>query len=209
MFRSDNSKIRSRVIDSLQDLVLKEERMAVVYFYWEIGLQQEQTAVQFVSALLKQLAQTNSIILPGLASLYTRSSLQNSNPEQQDLPQIAEFFFQMCGSKEVFIVIDALDECPTAALEDVLRFINDCRSRPHIMIIATCRSSWLAKVLASLHKVIVHEIPEVAIQTDIELFITERLKGLEAKGVTEGLESEIRKYAAQDADAMYRLTPTS
>lgn len=101
-----------------EDDIQSDCRIGVAYLYFNFRRQDEQTLGNLLRSLLKQLVQEQPLVpevVRGLHNQYKNNPLQ---PPQDEIITALTSVTALYSS--VFIVIDALDECPKH---------NDCRTR--------------------------------------------------------------------------------
>ena len=84
--------------------------MAVLCIYFNYKEQIEQTACNLIGSLLKQLIADQSEASADLTSLYRDHINRRTRPELDELVSITKS--EIKSYSKVFIVVDALDECP-------------------------------------------------------------------------------------------------
>ena len=95
---------------------------------------QDHTAVNLLSSLLQQLVQQQSNIPDTIANLYERHT------EKRTRPSLTEFSSQLQSQlrrfSRVFIVVDALDECPEGKgnRESFLKELRKFPSNVHLLV---------------------------------------------------------------------------
>jgi len=114
--------ISSLVIDSLCDEPCEED-IAVAAFYCDFRDQQEQTTVDIMGAILKQLVAREEVLG------YMRTAFQKSKRELGGrglrLPDIVRMLKRAIATlQRVFICIDALDECLPKNLPELLESLE-------------------------------------------------------------------------------------
>ncbi len=97
------------MVDHLQTL-FKDQNVAVACVYFNYKERIEQTASDVIASLLKQLVQIQSETSAEVRSLYDKHIRQNTCPELGRMVKALQS--EMMRYSKVFIVIDALDECP-------------------------------------------------------------------------------------------------
>ena len=98
----------SLVIDHLND-VMANQNSTVLYFYLNHSGQDQQSPTYVMANLLKQLESRNQILTRPLRELHERLKPQGGHPDIRDLKLV--LVLALCDYKQVFIIIDALDEC--------------------------------------------------------------------------------------------------
>ena len=130
----------SLVIDALCDQAKKEDNIAVACLYYDFLAQQEQTITNMMGAILKQL------IGGGDIPENLREAFQEGKKEiggrglrLADLMRMLEI--AIASLRQVFICIDALDECLPKNLPGLLESLRDIvREFPRTRIFLTGRS---------------------------------------------------------------------
>ena len=121
----------SVVIDRLCDKA-SEEELAVAWLYCDYGARQEQTAINMIGAILKRLVGS------GIPEDIRRAFQEQRRPLLPDLMRILGT--AIASLPQVFICIDALDECLPETLADLLKSLKDItRGSPKTRIFLTGR----------------------------------------------------------------------
>ena len=97
------------MVDHLQTL-FKDQDVAIACIYFNYKEQIEQTACNVVASVLKQLLQNQSKASADVQLLYNHHNKQNTRPELGEL--VKALRSEIKSYSKVFIVVDALDECP-------------------------------------------------------------------------------------------------
>lgn len=100
---------RSIIINYLQTFKARDD-IAVVYIYCNYKQQTEQTAVNLVTSLLKQLVQDHWVTYDNVRSLYRHHTDRCTSPTFDEFRDILQSEIERYP--KVYIVVDALDECP-------------------------------------------------------------------------------------------------
>ena len=130
--------ISSLVIDSLYDRAA-EENIAVAGLYCDFLSQQEQTVTNIMGAVLKQIVRREGI--PD----YLREAFEKGQKEHGGRGlRLAELMGMLktaiASLLQVFICLDALDECPPKYLPELLESLRDIlRESPRTKIFLTGR----------------------------------------------------------------------
>ena len=108
-------------MDRLRQL-FERDKTAIVYIYCSYKEQDCQTDSNLIASLLQQLAQTNPLISDEILLLY------NDRIEKQTRPTLDEWsrLLQAEASQfsEIFVIIDALDECSDYTRASLLSVIQ-------------------------------------------------------------------------------------
>ena len=117
------SNISSLVIDSLCDEV-GEEGIAVAAFYCDFRNQQEQTTASIIGAVLKQMAAREEVL--GHVKVVFQKAKRELGGRGLRLPDMVRMLKQAITTLlQVFICIDALDECLPKNLPELLESLKD------------------------------------------------------------------------------------
>ena len=164
--------VSSLVIDSLCDRA-GEENLAVVGLYCDFLAQQEQTITNIMGAILKQLVGRGGI--PN----YLRDAFQKGKREFGGRgPRLADLMgmlkIAIASLPQVFICLDALDECLPRHLPELLESLRDiAQESPRTRIFLTGRPYVREDVLRYFTKAIV--IPISPNSDDIRNYVEMRL----------------------------------
>jgi len=185
------------VVDSLCDQAVRED-VAMVGLYCDFLAQQEQTTINMLGAMLKQLASRGGI------SKFEREAFRKAKKEfggrGLQLPEMLNILKKTIASlPRLFICIDALDECTPKhrrelieSLREILRVLPGARvfvtGRPHIDDeIVTCFSKALRIPLSPTYRDIMSylerrldcdtdpNVMDAGLQTDIMKIIPEKV----------------------------------
>ena len=128
---------RSLVIDHLRDSLVQQKRV-VAYTYCDYEEHENQSAEKIIASLLKQIASADHGIPEPVKSLQQKFKTPGRKPHQRDLEQT---FSSTCDNyDQVYIVIDALDECDSRHKKALLGFLEYIRQKPCVKILMTSQS---------------------------------------------------------------------
>ena len=176
----------SLVIDALCDKA-EEENIAVTGLYCDFISQQEQTTTNIIGAILKQL------VSRGGTPDYLRKAFQKAKKEFGGRgPRLAELLRMLRTAiaplPQVFICLDALDECLPKYLPEVLGSLNDIiRECPKTKIFLTGRPQVAEDIQKYFSKAIV--IPISPNRDDIRNYVGMRL---DSDAEPEAMSNELR-----------------
>ena len=113
---------------------------AIAYIYFDFKNQEVQTGDNVVRTLLKQLLLPSDLIPPDLEKVY------DDCYSRQKVPEEGIFYRQLLSMattfSSVYVMLDALDECSSGALEDLIVLIRKlkghglkvfCTFRPNLI----------------------------------------------------------------------------
>ncbi|CAD6591949.1 MAG: hypothetical protein ASARMPREDX12_005515 [Alectoria sarmentosa] len=134
---SGKSVMTSLVIDRLRDDHVGQ-KVAIAFIYFDYRDSESQSLENVVASLLRQVTSQKSILPIPLVELYTKLREQNRKPQIQDLELT---LLHVCQDfDQVFIPIDALDECDEAMRRiHFLPFLATLQKTPRIRLFVTSR----------------------------------------------------------------------
>jgi len=102
--------LTSIVIDHLLRLFKRKNLVAIAYTYCDTDKAEEQTAERLLRNILKQLLQRYHIVPSSVQDIFKDFEGQTSQPTLKDIVQALSSMIRT-EHLEVFIIVDALDEC--------------------------------------------------------------------------------------------------
>ena len=121
----------SLVIDHLRS-TFASENVAVIYTYIKYKEQRENNASDIVASLLQQLAVALSSITKEIRSLFDEYQKTKLRPSPGNLNKALAI--EVERFQRVFIVVDALDECPVEDRIYVLKIIQSLPTNVKILV---------------------------------------------------------------------------
>ena len=112
----------SLVIDTLCDHA-REESLAVAWLYCDYLSQQEQTVINIMGAILKQLVAGREILKDIREAYQEAKKIGGRRPLLVDLMRMLRI--AIAPLPQVFICVDALDECLLRNLQELLELLRD------------------------------------------------------------------------------------
>jgi len=172
------------VIDNLCDQA-READLAVAWFYCDCNAQQDQTVVNMMGAILKRLVGRE---VPGD---IRRAFQEGRRPLLADLKRMLRI--AIASLPQVFICIDALDECLPKNLSQVLGSLRDIvRESPKTRIFLTGRPHVGEDIRRYFPKAVA--IPIANNEDDIRNYVEMRLDGDDKpEGMSDDLRADIMK----------------
>jgi len=164
----------SLVIDRLSDRS-KGKNTAVVGLYCDFLAQQEQSTINMLGAILKQLFGREEI------PEHQREVLQNAGGERGSrvlrLPDMVKILNETITSlQRIYVCIDAIDELAPKYRQELLRSLQAIvRVSPNMRILLTGRSHVDDEIMGFFTKAV--KIPIRPSQDDIKRFLKMKLKG--------------------------------
>jgi hypothetical protein len=139
--------------------------VGLAYFYFSY---RNKTSIQsVVLALLEQLYLQSSTVATEVQMLEASAS----NPLERPLAEIISVLISVLGRfRKVYIVLDALDECPSDHRSDLEALISSFQS-PHARVLVTTRPSLDLLSLENSPSIDITPSPE-----DMTLFVTSKMQ---------------------------------
>jgi hypothetical protein len=197
---------RSNVIEDITAKIGLREDAALCFAYYNYRDTQLKELHQIVNAFLKQLCRRKAQLPRNLLQTKHDALPSSLVGTQESFRSLIE------DLRQVYVVIDALDECPEQERGDILAFITGIVTAPvrcHVKVFVTSRNEMdIAKAFGDRH------IPTIQIQTenvnaDIETFVRIQVEKLQAgeHGKTlyvtnDVLEEKIVRTLAKKAEGM-------
>jgi hypothetical protein len=101
---------------AIDHIIKTRENAGVAFFYFDFSAEDEQTPVQILSCLLKQLLLQLEGLPAPVKQLFDRCVMRGQTPQVSDLQELLLSITEEFNA--IYLVIDALDECKA----------GDCRS---------------------------------------------------------------------------------
>lgn len=114
-----------------------DAKAGVTCLFCEYDIQKEQTMRSLTSAILRQLADQCDVLPPSVTSLF---SLHQTDHFPLHLEQITSALADVLGLfPQVFLIVDALDECLESTRKDLLLYLSKQQKNSHLKVLATSR----------------------------------------------------------------------
>lgn len=134
--------LASIVIDELHDRFGSGGETAIAYLYCNFKRQDEQSAIELLSSLLKQLAQSQSPLPSSIQEIYSEHTAKGTRPSMGEVSEtIIKLLSRASDSAKTYVVIDALDECRTydGSRTRLLDAMFEIQRASNINLLATSR----------------------------------------------------------------------
>jgi len=144
-----------------------EEQYWIAFIYFKYD-NPEHTLDNILASIVKQLAQESDPIPPRLLDLYEHHRERNTSPSLADIAVTLSSTLEMY--EEVFLIIDALDECNEELRWGLVDKLETLRPKLHLLI----TSRYLESIDEELINFKKYEFK--AHRADIELFIDHQIR---------------------------------
>ena len=118
----------------------------LAYFYFDFKDTTKQDSRALLSSLLIQLSDQSPIFCDALSSLYSAHKQGAEQPTEDSLARCLDDMLTMMGQVPIYLVMDALDECPNdsgipSSREKVLKLVKELVGlhRPNLRLCVTSR----------------------------------------------------------------------
>ncbi|KAI9694151.1 MAG: hypothetical protein M1822_003422 [Bathelium mastoideum] len=175
--------LASIVVEEIFTRFHHDDSTIVAYIYCNFKQQNDQTLESLLASLLKQLAQGRPSLPKSLKSLYDQSKAKKTQPSADDISAVLQSV--ATEYSQVFIVVDALDECRCA-----------------INLFTTSR--WIPEIIEEIKQDLSLEIR--AHEQDVRKYIDGRISHLPSfvrKNLD--LQQEIKRGIVETVDGMFLL----
>jgi hypothetical protein len=156
---------RSIVIDYLQKS-LESKDAAIMCIYCNYKEQTEQTVYEIIASLLKQLVQDRPMTSDNVKSLYEQHVGRGTRPTYDELKKA---FQSEVGTSNVYVVVDALDECLERDQGYLITELRSLGGAIHLMV--------TSRPLLSIEQLFHHatRLDILANDTDVRKYIKDRI----------------------------------
>ncbi|KAI1278658.1 hypothetical protein F5Y07DRAFT_397679 [Xylaria sp. FL0933] len=198
----------SKVIRYLESRFSSNERVGIAYLYCNYARRTEQTIEHFIASLARQLIQKHLSVLKtprkvskSLDELYCRHKIEKTQPSRAELSTILRS--AIAEYSEVFVIIDALDECNTSneCRIDLLTELFQLQHSSMVRIFATSR---INSGIASLFRSASH-IQILAHAEDLGSYLESRMKRYDQDLFDDILRQSVIAEIVKAAKGMFLL----
>lgn len=210
---SGKTILSSTIIQHLKQQSSVRPRDAVAYFYFDFNTATKQQVSTCFSSLVGQLCAQVRILPPLVRQVHSRCTKGNHQPSLLELIQMLASF--MDDFDNLFIVIDALDECPKHGERgELLDAISDIKSRSidnlHFLVTSR-REPDIEEILLPLVTTPAISLKGSDLDMDIQLHISHQLAtDPRLGGWSPDIKEEIEHALRAGANGMYvKKSPTA
>ncbi|KAI1346275.1 hypothetical protein F5Y01DRAFT_321992 [Xylaria sp. FL0043] len=129
--------LTSIIVDNLHSRFNGDPDVGLAYLYCSFRRSDDQKAEDLLASLLKQLAQGRRPLPDSVVSHYIHHKREGKRPSFHETSKTLRFVAAMYS--QVFIVVDALDECPAYSSSRFISEIFDLQRASTVSIFATSR----------------------------------------------------------------------
>jgi hypothetical protein len=161
---------------------MRESRLALVaYYYFDFRDTAKRDVRGLLASLLSQLVDDSDSCRDTLYQLYKTCRDGSEQPSESALARCFQSMIDLPGQVPIFVIVDALDECPNnagtpSAREKVLKFVRDLigSNHPNLFVCITSRpehdiNTNLNPLTTPSHRVSLHD--EGGQRQDIDRYV--------------------------------------
>jgi hypothetical protein len=191
----------STIIQDIESM-RKAELASSAYFYFDFRDAEKQTRHNFLSSLLVQICDRSASFCSILSDLYSKHRNGSQQPSYAALIQCLKTILGLPGQETIYIIADALDECPNnrglpSPREKVLGLIKELIDlrHPKLRICITSR-------------------PEIDIRNFLDPLASQKVSLHEERGQKQDIadyiksvvhsDSKMRRWRAEDKELVIR-----
>ena len=198
--------LSSTIITATQLSSNDSDTTAVIYYFFDFNDPAKQRFDNLIPSLVQQLAVRDAQAQSVLERLYDRHESGSSRPPTDQFLETFRDMLQTGRSEQVYLIIDALDECSSVEdlLENVLRRIILWRL-PKLHILTTSRLN--KEIQMSFDELSVLHLPiqSSVVDNDIKTFVTKQmLRDRWWNKWTNAIRQEVIDSLTQKANGMFR-----
>ncbi len=120
------------MVDHLRSQFLAQKTVGIAYLYFRYDDEKSQVLTDLMGSIVQQLAQRRGILDPYIKAMYETHTANRGRPTVDIYRNIIAA--QMEKLDKIYIVADALDECPEIRRRDFLLEINRLASKANIFL---------------------------------------------------------------------------
>ena len=102
--------VRSIVVEYLRHSLTDQSDVGIVPIYCEYKLKELQTPENLLASLWRELSHGHGSVAKEVKDLYTKHTRYRTKPNMNEI--VSAVLAEICRHSVVFVVVDALDECP-------------------------------------------------------------------------------------------------
>jgi hypothetical protein len=193
--------ITSIVVDHLWNEFHNNADIGIAYLYCNYRREQQQKAEDLLLSLLRQLTQERISVPAEVTVLYERHKTSGTRPSFDEIANVLLSLVRLYS--KVFIIIDALDECPTSneARNSLLSEVSKLQTQAQVNIFATSR--FIPEIKSHFEGCMSKEIR--AKDGDVLRYVEGRIPQLLRSRISKypDLQNAIRREVVKAADGMY------
>ncbi|KAL7789091.1 ankyrin repeat-containing domain protein [Trichoderma ceciliae] len=204
--------LASTAIDHVKEECCEGASQALAYFYFEFNDPNKQSAQNCLTSVVAQLCASTKEIPTQLEDIYERCGHGRSPPSVQDLVWVIEAYATLESIGHIYVILDALDECPTASPEDYrAEMLGAIRAiqriyRSNIHLLVTSRQEIdIQKCIKPLVSLPPLSIQDAQVNDDIQNYVRSQLASdPKLSSWSADIQLEVEHTLVEKASGMFR-----
>jgi hypothetical protein len=192
--------ITSIVVEHLSTKFQNDPGIGIAYLFCNFRRQQEQSPLDLLASLLKQLVQEQPSLPESVKSLYERHKDKQDRPSFDEISKVLHSV--VADYSRAFIIIDALDECQVSKGDrrNLLSEIFSLQAKTGINLFVTSR--FIQEITKEFKGSMILEVR--ASDEDVQRYLNGRILQTQLHILKHGdLQDEIKTKIAEAIDGMY------
>ncbi|KAK8245511.1 hypothetical protein IWZ00DRAFT_428803, partial [Phyllosticta capitalensis] len=200
--------LSSTIIESLSR---GHAAQSLLYFYFDFSDSSKQSLEAALRSLITQLCRDNENVREHVSRFFAEQNKQHQHANTESLRTLFKHLVQQLG--EVWIVLDALDECktlndrPDGGLLPWIKSFHDSKSNVHIAALSRPEQNIKAFVERWVRSQNIIEIQSDLVKDDIRAFVHARVReheGLSRWSSRPKIQEEIENTLLEKANGMFQ-----
>lgn len=190
--------LSSSIVADLQSVPTR----SLVYFYFDFNDVEKQSLAKAIPSLLFQLYAQRTDLRGEVDALY---SVCNNGSRQPDSALLSRTFQNMVGQAwELWILLDALDECPTRndGLLPWIRALRDAGLNIHLLVTSRPEQDIQAAIESWAPEDQTITLRSNLVEQDINVYVKARMKAIDRWQSRPGIQARIETTLVQKAGGM-------
>ncbi|ORY17151.1 hypothetical protein BCR34DRAFT_597232 [Clohesyomyces aquaticus] len=200
----------STIVEAMKEICHQSMAHALAYFYFDFRDAKKQDVTMMLRSLFRQLCAAETTVPESINSLYRHCRGTGHAPAFEEL--VSAFFAAIRGSdREIYIVIDAMDELPKSGLSgergDLLNFLQKIADENFqtLHILLTSRDELEIRTTLESMQVMEIYLDKEYLGPDIKAFIQSRLRERRFASLPQDVKKKIEAKLCTNAHGMFRL----
>ena len=200
---SGKSVLAATVVDYLRSQCSHEVKAIVIYYYCDYSRPDVQQCHQILATLVRQLIQEQPALLEVVKRCYRQHKDRFTRPSEDDIYALFETL--AAGYRTVFLVVDALDELPSAfERTKLLKRLDQLQQRAENNINLFLTSRDIPEIIKRFPEEVMIKIR--AQDQDVEKYLKARLPELESHDPNNvQLQNDVVQRILHVSDGMYEM----
>lgn len=197
--------LTSTIIEHLREDWEQNCQRGLAFFYFNFNNTEQQKVVNFVCSYIAQLSSQVETLPSEIKNMYTKYDSGRQSPLLSDLTSAIASFRSYF--KNIYIVIDALDECPTANMEqeqvlDAIQEFRNWQDKEFHILVTSRQEPRVKDALGPIMTTAPISIQKAQTKEDIDSFIGSALAKIAGTWWPEDLISEVQATLSTGANGM-------